>query len=225
MWVVAALSIPLALTLLWWYLPIASWLVAAVEQVSTMGLMGYALYLLVYVVLASLSVPTTPLNVGAGVIFGLVLGLPIALAGGLSAALLVFVFARYVFSNRVRAKLERYERFERLSAVVREQSFKIVLLTRLNPLLPASVKNYTFALAGVPLRTYALATLCGQFPIVIIHVYLGWAGGSAMMTGHAGDGVSTWLLIAGVGLSIVLFAVFSWYGHHAFERRMGTATA
>jgi len=58
---------------------------------------------------------------------------------------------------------------------VAAQGFKIVLLTRLSPVLPFVMLNYAFGLTRVRLRDYVLASWIGMFPGTLMYVYLGSA--------------------------------------------------
>ena len=220
-WSAAIVVALLAIAGLWKVFPVGEWLVGVTTRIGEMGIIGYAVYFGLYVLLAVLSFPTTPLNIGAGVIFGFLFGYPLALAAGGTAAMLTFLFAKYVATDWIQKKLEKFDDFETLTEMVREEGFKMVFLTRLNPFIPATVKNYAFAVSDVRKRTYLLGTVLGQLPIFAVHVYLGWAGGAAMMAGaKPPEGLHLALLAGGVVVSIVMFVVVTWYARRALNQRM-----
>jgi uncharacterized membrane protein YdjX (TVP38/TMEM64 family) len=96
---------------------------------------------------------------------------------------------------------------------MKDAGLKVVFLIRLNPFIPASLKNYGFSLAGIPLRTYMLGTALGQTPVTLAHVYLGWAGGLAVISGDEPLGTLDYVFIGvGAALSIGLLLLVSWYG-------------
>ena len=72
-----------------------------------------------------------------------------------------------------------------IARAVETEGFKIVLLTRLSPVLPFNLLNYAFGLTAVPLRTYILASWIGMLPGTIMYVYLGSAAKSvaALLSG------------------------------------------
>src|SRR2546422_7417182 len=51
--------------------------------------------------------------------------------------------------------------------------WKIVLLTRLSPVFPFTLLNYTFGLTRVKLSHYVLASWLGMIPGTVMYVYLG----------------------------------------------------
>ena len=202
-----------AIVLVWKLLPVADWVSVAVWRMFDLGMWGVLIYFVLYVLLAGLTFPTTPLNVGAGMLFPYWLGAAVALGAGFVTATASFLLIRYVAGDRFRSRLSRLAHYDDMMKLMKDAGFKVVFLIRLNPFIPASLKNYGFSLAGVPLRTYALGTALGQTPVTLAHVYLGWAGGLAVMSGEEPLGTLNYLFI-GVGavLSVGLLLLISWYG-------------
>src|SRR5262249_5629033 len=66
-----------------------------------------------------------------------------------------------------------HPRFRAIDAAVAEQGFKIVLLTRLSPVLPFNLLNYAFSLTRVSFRDYVLASWMGMLPGTMLYVYIG----------------------------------------------------
>lgn len=207
--------------LLWANLPVSEWLQTMVLKIDDLGFLGIVFYFLIYVLLASLSFPTTPLNIGAGVIFGYLVGFATALAGAISAAAATFIFTRHIATEWIKKRLSRSEHFDTMEALVEEQGFKIVFLARINPFIPASFKNFGFAVTGIDQRRYLAGTLLGQIPIVAAHTYIGWTGGLAMMQTESSESpLSGEFMIGGVIASIALLAIISWYANRSLNRRV-----
>jgi uncharacterized membrane protein YdjX (TVP38/TMEM64 family) len=72
-----------------------------------------------------------------------------------------------------------------IARAVEIEAFKVVLLTRLSPVLPFNLLNYAFGLTAVPFRKYILASWIGMIPGTIMYVYLGSAANSlaALLSG------------------------------------------
>lgn len=209
----------LALVLLWKVLPADEWLGRAVFNMFDLGNWGVLIYFLLYVFLVALGFPTTLLNVGAGILFSFWLGLAAAIAGGFVTAMAAFLLVRYIGSDRIRARLSKLPRYEDVMRLMENAGLRVVILVRLNPFISASLKNYGFGLAGVPLRTYLLGTVIGQTPVTLAHVYLGWAGGLAMMAGEESRSGWNYVFIGvGVTLSVALLVFVSWYGRQKTGR-------
>jgi uncharacterized membrane protein YdjX (TVP38/TMEM64 family) len=202
-----------AIVLMWKLLPVAEWVTVAVWRMFDLGMWGVLIYFLLYVLLAGLTFPTTPLNLGAGMLFPFWLGAAVALLAGFVTATASFLLIRYVAGDRFRSRLSRLAHYDDMMKLMKDAGLKVVFLIRLNPFIPASLKNYGFSLAGIPLRTYMLGTALGQTPVTLAHVYLGWAGGLAVISGDEPLGTLDYVFIGvGAALSIGLLLLVSWYG-------------
>jgi uncharacterized membrane protein YdjX (TVP38/TMEM64 family) len=49
-------------------------------------------------------------------------------------------------------------------------------LTRLSPVFPFNLLNYSYGLTSVSLRDYFFASWAGMIPGTILYVYIGFAG-------------------------------------------------
>lgn len=216
---IAALTVAI-IALLWKALPVHEWTQAFLGTVSGLGIFGPVAYGLVYVIAALLGVPRTPLNIGAGIVFSFPMALLVVLASATVAFVLTFEIARHVSSDWVERKIEAVPNAKRIMDAVEEEGFKLVLLLRMNPFLPAVIKGYGFGTTSLPMRTYLPASILGFFPIAIAHVYLGWLGGAAMM--FSGAQPAAWrnsLLIGGGIVSLLLVLFVSWFANKALQRR------
>lgn len=210
-WLLAIVLGLIVVGLVWRLLPIEELLPQWVQQIRGLGALGVAVYFLLYMVLATLTFPTTPLAIGAGLLFDFWLAVPIAVLASWTAAMLAFRFARSVGRDWVQRKMSALPRFEQLIERLEDQGFKVVVLARLNPFIPASFKNFGLALTSVRFSTYALATFLGQLPVVLAHVYLGWAGGAALLRGdRAPSNLEIGLMIAGAVVSVALVAMLAY---------------
>lgn len=204
--------------MLWKLLPIDDWLTIAAWRMFDLGAWGVLIYFLLYVFLAGLTFPTTPLNIVAGILFSFWLAAGVALAAGFVTAAGCFLIGRYIAEEGVRTKLRRLPNFDNLMKLIEDAGLKLVFLVRLNPFIPAGLKNYGFSLTSISFRQYLLGTLLGQTPITLAHVYLGWAGGLAMIRDD--DPPGTWQYVflgLGAALSIALLLLISWYGNRRLK--------
>ena len=216
----AFIGLFVALGALAWTTPEASaWLQAMVEKLRSTGPYAVLAYIGIYIILATLSAPTTPLNIIGGVLFTYWIAVLGALAAGATAATLMFLIARHFAAEKIREQMQKSQIAASLNQTVSSQGFKVVLLARLNPLIPAAVKNFGFGVTDVPLAKYAGATVLGQLPIVMIHTYLGFSGGAAIVHRSSGDSpLHMTALILGVIVSFVLLIVLWLYGRRSLQR-------
>lgn len=223
---VKALVAALLLVGAWKLLPVDIWVQAFLGVVASMGIWGPLVYGLVYVVAGTLGVPRTPLNIGAGVTFGLAPALAVVMVSAALTFAITFGIARHVAGDWVGRKIDAIPNGRRIMEAVDEEGFKLVLLLRMNPFLPAVIKGYGFGTTNLKFAPYLLASVLGFLPIGLAHVYLGWAGGQAMLTaGGQPPGLHTAVLIGGVVVSLLLVGLVAWLAHRSIHKRTSNAAA
>ena len=218
-WFVIAIAGAIGLALTWTILPVRQWLMFFIERIDAMGTWGIVVYFVLYFCLASATFPSTPLNIGAGLIFHFSVGFFVAWFAGAFASIATFLFSRYVGRKWAKRRLESLPNCEAFVRAVEGQGFKVVLLARLNPFIPASIKNFGFGLTNIPFTSYASATLIGQLPIVFAYVYFGWAGSATLLGDERPSGMQFTMIIAGLVVSSATLVIINWCG-----RRETTAT-
>jgi uncharacterized membrane protein YdjX (TVP38/TMEM64 family) len=168
--IVAAVSLSLAL------LPSRQWLGSAIEWVRSWGPWALIVFVIVYALLSGVAFPTSPMNIAAGLLFGLMWGFVASLSAVTLAAVVSFFIARYAAREWVLRRVSCHAKYNALLMGLRHESWKMIFLTRLNPVLPSAVANYCFGITPVKFRTYVSATIVGNAPLCFLLAYLGSAG-------------------------------------------------
>ena len=91
-----------------------------------------------------------------------------------------------------------------LDQAVADEGWLIVLLLRLNPLVPFNVQNYTFGVTRIGFWPFAVATAIGIVPNTAMHVYFGVLGRDAAGAGPWQWGVLAAGLVMTTAASIVV---------------------
>lgn len=163
---------PLAGFALLWKIELVS------EWLRSHGPLGVTIYIAAFMILAGLGMlPTYAQAILGGWCFGLLVGLPAALAGFAGASVIGYFIARTVSRHRVEDVIESNAK----SRAVRDaligrgflKTFGIVTLLRLPPNSPFALTNLVMASAGVRIVPYVLGTLVGMAPRTALAVYLG----------------------------------------------------
>ena len=176
-------------------------LIPILDWVASLGAWGASLFVLIYVLACVLFLPGTILTLGAGAIFGVLKGAILVLISATLGAACAFLIGRHLARGRVARRIEGHPQFEAIDAAVGREGWKIVLLTRLSPVVPFNLLNYAYGLTGIPLRHYALASLVGMTPGTVLYVYLGsLAGEIARLGGDRARTPGEWALL-GAGLA------------------------
>jgi uncharacterized membrane protein YdjX (TVP38/TMEM64 family) len=122
-----------------------------------------AIFIAVYVAAVALSLPGAVfLTVGAGVLFGWVLGGAAAVVGATLGATALFLIARGALADYVRRRVGT--RVNQIIDGFRADAFNYLLFLRLVPAFPFWLVNLAPALAGVSLGTFVAATAIGIIP-------------------------------------------------------------
>lgn len=207
--VVAALTIVAIVAM--FTLPIASWSAAIIDRVQGAGLLGVAVFAVIYVAATLAFLPGSMLTAGAGFAYGVVVGTLIVAPVSTLAATLAFVLARTVARDWAERRVAAHPRSARLRHALEAHSFRLIVLLRLSPLVPISVLNYALGLSGVRTRDYVVASFLGMLPGTIVSVYLGSLvpSISALAAGDlpSGGPWKTMLYAAGLVCSIVVAIV------------------
>ena len=150
-------------------------------------LLALGAFIAAYAVATAASLPgATILTLAGGYLFGTWLGGGATVIGATVGAVIVFFAVRTSLGAVLREKAERSR--GKLKAVidgVEAGAFGYVLTLRLIPLAPFWLVNVAAALAGAPLRAYAVATLLGIMPATFIYSSIGAGIGVVVARGQA----------------------------------------
>ena len=153
--------------------------------IQNLGLLGAIAFILLYIITTIALVPGSILTLGAGVLFGVVWGSFYVFLGAICGETLAFLIGRYLARNWVYRKIQDNQQFLAINKALKQEGFKIILLTRLSPIFPFSLLNYAFGVTGVSLRDYFLGSI-GMIPMTITYVYFGSLAGDLATIGEAG---------------------------------------
>jgi uncharacterized membrane protein YdjX (TVP38/TMEM64 family) len=134
------------------------------------GWPGKLAYVTVYAVSAGLVMPIPFFLAGAGFLFGIGAGFPVAVVGATACACVAYLYGRYL----LRDLFTKYfgDLAERVEKLVSEKGFLFLFLWRLL-FLPWLPMHIACGLAGLPLGRYVVATALGTMPAAFIWVYAG----------------------------------------------------
>ncbi len=187
------------------FLPAKEYLTNFLDWVRGMGAWAPVLLAAVYVVACVMFIPGSILTLGAGFLFGVILGTVTVSIGSVLGATAAFLVGRTVARRWIERKTAISPKFQAIDHAVGRQGFKIVLLTRLSPVFPFNLLNYAFGLTRVSLRDYFLASWIGMLPGTIMYVYLGSAAKSLtdLATGQVEGGPARQALFV-IGLIVTI---------------------
>jgi uncharacterized membrane protein YdjX (TVP38/TMEM64 family) len=133
---------------------------AAIEGNMTLALLAF---MAIYAATIALSLPGgAVLTLAGGFLFGWLIGGIAAIIAATLGAIVVFLVAQSALGEPLAARAGPW--LSRLRQGFQEDAFNYLLFLRLVPIFPFWLVNLAPALLGVPLKTYALATVIGIIP-------------------------------------------------------------
>lgn len=222
-WRLWAALVGVAAIVLAYMLPLADWLAAAEDWIRRNPGPGAMAYLVGCAVGAVLFMPGSVIGMVAGYLYGLPGGVLLAAAGAGLGALTAYLSARTLARGWVFDRLAGHPRLQALDRALYQQSFLIVLLTRLSLVFPYSVLNYLFGMTGVRKVPYLAASVIGLAPNMALWVYLGSLARNfdELLSGDVDTGpYGRAMLVAGLVALLVAVAVISRAAGRALNARM-----
>lgn len=92
----------------------------------------------------------------AGIGYGPVRSLFVAVPGAILAASVAFLLGRTILHDRVHQRIARAPRWRALYHAVETNTLKVILLLRLSPVVPFNMLNYALGLTNVRLGGYVV---------------------------------------------------------------------
>ena len=158
------------------FFPVSSFIESLQARVMSWGAWAGICYPWLFAACNILLLPGGILAVGGGFFFGLWWGFVIVLAGNIVATAVSFALSRFVATRWFRRKLSRNATLKVLGPAVQRESWKIILLSQLHPLFPASLLNYFYGVTRIRFRTYMFWATIGRVPGLFLYCYVGTLG-------------------------------------------------
>lgn len=166
------------------------------------GIWAPIIYILLYTLGTILILPSTPLNMSGGAIFGPWLGTLWTSLAAVIAAVVAFAFTRTVGRDAIARKLAG--RWEAMDAEMRHGGLFYMFAIRLLPIIPYGIVNFAAGLTSIRFRDYLVGTVLGTVPGILPFVLMG-SGLRSLTTGNVLP------FMAALGLTGMLVGVATWY--------------
>ena len=157
------------------------------------------LFVPVYALGVTFLIPTLPLNLIAGALWGPVIGTLVSLAGAFSGAVIGFLLARGAFgqpfARRVDARFLNW-----LQDEFARHGWKVVAFVRLNPIFPGPV-SFLFGFTPITFATYCWASALFLVPPTIAFSIIGHTIGTVVLRGYV-DNLRNLLLLVGASVAL-----------------------
>lgn len=166
------------------------------------GLWAPVIYVALYTVGTVLILPSTPLNLSGGAIFGSWWGTVWASVAAIIAAVVAFAFTRTVGREVVSRKFAG--RWEAMDAEMCQGGLFYMFAIRLLPIIPYGLVNFAAGLTSIRFKDYLVGTVLGTVPGILPFVMMG-AGLRSLKNGDILP------LMAALALAGILVGGATWY--------------
>lgn len=177
-----------------------------VAFISAYPLTAPGLFIAAYALLVLLMIPTLPLNLAAGILWGPLWGGLLATAGSGLGAIGAFVISRTILGQLLAHRLDN-RMVTWLQDELETKGWRVVAFTRINPVFPSSPLNFLFGLTSIRLSTYTWSTVAFLFPPTLAFAVIGHEAGKFVLKGETADLIRTILIVSGVIVLLVMARV------------------
>lgn len=164
--------------------------------VENAGVLGWLVFIGLYVVSTVLFLPATILTLLGGFLFGPVFGTIFNLTGAIIGSSIAFLIARYTDGGWIRSKAGKG--LGKILDRIDEEGWRAVAFFRLVPIFPFNVLNYALGLSKIPFVQCVITSLICMAPASAAYTFFGHTFGLAFSTSDA-----PWVLYLFAGLAIV----------------------
>jgi uncharacterized membrane protein YdjX (TVP38/TMEM64 family) len=175
---------------------------------TSMGPWFPVAFLAAHIVVTVLPFPRTAFTLAAGLLFGPILGVTLAVVASTASAVIALELVRA--AGWQLSRLVRHRAVETIDARLRDRGWVAVMSLRLIPAVPFAPLNYAVGASAVPVLPYTLATVLGVLPGTAAVVILGDA-----LTGHVSPLLFLVSLCTGlVGIALLVYEIRLHRRHH-----------
>ena len=162
------------------------------------------IFILIYIILAVSFIPTLPLNLAAGFLWGTFFGTILTLTGAGLGAIVSFYLSRFFFKDQI-SKFFKGKIWNYVDLSLSKKQWQVVAFTRLNPIFPFGPTSWFFGITKVTVKNYFWPTIICIIPAASAFSAIGSSLESFILTGNE-QKLYTNVLIAS-GLVTVLICI------------------
>jgi uncharacterized membrane protein YdjX (TVP38/TMEM64 family) len=177
----------------------------SLEWIEQSGWVGAVGFIVLYTLTCVFFLPGSVLTVGAGAVYGFWFSTALVTIASTVGAVVNFLTSRYLSRNWMQRKLGHSARFRSLEKAVSTEGWRIILISRMSPIVPHSLVSYAAGLIDISFLRFTLASFVGFLPPSAAYTYVGAVLGRAVRTsaGTASHDPVTWTFY-GLGLVATL---------------------
>ena len=177
---------------------------------QSLGAWAPVVFVLIWIFSCTLLLPGLPITIAGALVFGAVWGSVYTAIGANIGACAAFLVGRYAARSMVEGWIEKNKSLKKIDEGVRQQGWRMLMITRFVPLFPFSLQNYVYGLTNIPFRTYALVTIPTILPGTIAFNFAAGSAREVILSGGQPEALKrTVLYLAIAAVFFVLVSVIA----------------
>jgi uncharacterized membrane protein YdjX (TVP38/TMEM64 family) len=177
----------------------------SMEWIAQSGWVGVGWFILLYTLTCVFFLPGSILTIGAGAVYGFWFSTALVAVSSTVGAAVNFLTSRYLVRDWMQRRIGQNAKFRALEKAVSSAGSRMILISRLSPIIPHSLVSYAAGLMRISFWRFTLASFVGFLPPSAAYTYVGAIVGKAVRTsaGVTPHDPVTWAFY-GVGLAATL---------------------
>ena len=152
------------------------------EWIERSGWVGVVWFIVLYTLTCVFFLPGSVLSIGAGAVYGFWFSTALVTISSTVGAVVNFLTSRYLARSWMQRKLTHSAKFRALEKAVSTEGWRMMLISRMSPIVPHSLVSYAAGLIRISLWKFTLASFLGFFPQSAAYTYVGAVVGKALRT-------------------------------------------
>ena len=174
----------------------AEWQATVISAIEDAGAWAPIALVVGQILIASSGVlPASLLGLAAGALYGIPTGFVLCGLSTLAGAVIAFRLSRSLFRGRMERMLRNRPRLADFDRRLATESWRLVCLLRVSPVMPFAATSYMLGLSAVRERDYLVGTLFA-LPALFGYVCLGYLARAGVAAGTVGADRFHWGLLA-----------------------------
>ncbi|MCL2386741.1 MAG: TVP38/TMEM64 family protein [Defluviitaleaceae bacterium] len=137
-----------------------------------LGWIGYAVYIVIFILVCIFMLPAAPFTIIAGITFGPWQGAILALVSATIGSAAAFLVARYIARDMIVNKFKDNRFFKKIDEGFEKNGVSFLILTRLVPVFPFNLQNYVYGLTGIKFWTFVIVSFITMAPGAFIYAFI-----------------------------------------------------
>ncbi|HLC70869.1 MAG TPA: TVP38/TMEM64 family protein, partial [Candidatus Nanoarchaeia archaeon] len=161
------------------------------EYLLELGNWGYLVYVILFLLSIPLPIPSTPVAIAGGYVFGIIVGTALTILAALIGASIAFYLIRY-YGEPLLEKVVSKHHIEHFMHIFKKRGINGAILAYAIPVFPSDSINFMLGLSKIRYHTFLLVVIIGSLPRYVLITSFG----QELLTGFTWKTIIVPILVA-----------------------------